>query len=93
MAQNPVLTEEWKLLWPRLQKHGWETKEIYAATNGRVVSGEYISPKSANINQNNIVGRQYVYTKVAENERIPGVHVFASKLALSQYIARYECLS
>lgn len=88
MAQNPVLTEEWKLLWPRLQTHGWETKEVYATSTGRIISGDFISPKSANISQDSIVSRQYVYTKVPEDERIPGVHLFASKLALSQYIAR-----
>lgn len=88
MVQNPVLTQEWKCLWPQLQMHGWETKEMYITKHGRAVSGDYFSPKSKNISQNNIVSRQYVYTIVTDTDRVPGVHVFTSKLALSQYIAR-----
>ena len=87
LAQNPVLIEVWKDLWPRLQICGWETIEIYKTSSGAHVSVDDLSPGSDRSHLT-MVERHYVYTKVTPESRISGIHKFASKLAMSKYIAR-----
>ena len=77
LSQNPCLGEEWRNLWPRLQDHGWRAVDL--SKENFVVEGV---AKSQTI--------VYAFRPETIHKLIPGIHVFASKLALAQYIARYD---
>jgi hypothetical protein len=79
LANNPVVTEEWKDLWPKLQDHGWRAVDVKVEN----VKIDGLHPATRVI---------YAYSPETVIEPIPGVHIFASKIALTRFIARYPYL-
>ena len=79
LARNPVITEEWKDLWPKLQDHGWRAVDV--KNEKYSIDGLHEATK-------------IVYAHMPEEVDCPqpGVHVFASKIAVVRFVARFPYL-
>lgn len=82
LTQNPCLLQTWQELWRRLQNHGWRAIEL--ASHHPLMIDE-LNPEDHRV--------AYVYAP--ENLSVTyeaGAHVFTSKSAVIQYIARFPYL-
>lgn len=80
MLQNPCLSFEWTSLWPLMMDQGWLA--VDTTKDGLAVDGMDKDQK-------------FLYAfrpNEFRNELVAGTTVFASKLAVAQYIARFPYL-
>ena len=89
IVQNPCLIDNWPDLWDRLVSAGWRRLEGPNNTN----ICYYVDVKSKYVKNSFKSGETYsdaspLMTPLLQKNLIPGQHLFVSKLATIQYIAR-----
>jgi hypothetical protein len=80
LAENPCLYQTWQEIWSNLQTYDWEKVDL----SKEELNIEGSLPKK--------VKKVYALRQTGLGTLKPGVHVFASKMALLKYIARFPYL-
>lgn len=89
ITENPCLIDNWPDLWDRLVDSGW--RRLEGPNDANIcyyvdVKNKYVKPSIQNAKT--YPNASLLMEPLLEKNLIPGQHLFVSKLATIQYIAR-----